>query len=330
MRGIAILLLTLFHAQCFAQISQKSLFDSLTNMRSKSINLLSCKMKLYLSDNNKFISNDNGLFVYKKSLKGTTYLKSINLLKVSKYDTESMSGANLLKTSIFLSNNNQKPKMISASFSTIVFFSPNSNEIPYDFDFSLEEGLSNKISKVLFSLATVNSFLNDKNEFNNLFNRLKKKELVAKNKPTRKETMDWLAFKMKTYLSGNFIFSIYQNGLFIYRKYNYNVNSITIYTIDLNKVLSYDNYAMHGNGVYKHQFYSSYKGMKETEKLVRENPDKNANYYNTVYYSNGNGYMTASLCDIDINQESGLQQRFQEALKNLISLNDKKPKNEKF
>jgi hypothetical protein len=123
----------------------------------------------------------------------------------------------------------------------------------------------------------------------------------------------------------------YKDGLFVYKKYDYNINSITVYTIDLTKVLSYDNYAFKGNGVYKYQFYVSYKGMKETEKQVKENPNKEANYYNSVNYSNGNGYMTASLCDIDINQEIGLQARFQEALNNLISFNQNlKNKNEKF
>ncbi|MBC5836190.1 hypothetical protein G6N05_14855 [Flavobacterium sp. F372] len=79
-------------------------------------------------------------------------------------------------------------------------------------------------------------------------------------KPTKQETMDWIAGKMKENLLGTLgdyrHFVSYSNGIFVYKK-EAKINEWYFTTIDLNKVTGMNN-------EYSKDFYISGKGLVNT------------------------------------------------------------------
>lgn len=61
-------------------------------------------------------------------------------------------------------------------------------------------------------------------------------------KPTKQETMDWIAGKLKENLvtQRDMAFVSYQDGIFVYRN-NYGINKFCEYTYDLNKITGMNN-----------------------------------------------------------------------------------------
>ncbi len=89
--------------------------------------------------------------------------------------------------------------------------------------------------------------------------------------PTKAETMDWIAGKMKQYLQEPHVFRSYSGGIFRY-KYLADDGGYQIVTIDLNKVVDY-NYrygTMHFVGL-KIESSDIYSDRGKYEKTINEN-----------------------------------------------------------
>ncbi|WP_180277279.1 hypothetical protein [Chryseobacterium sp. 52] len=139
-------------------------------------------------------------------------------------------------------------------------------------------------------------------------------------KPTKQETMDWIAGKMKENLTtyNDRVFVSYQDGIFIYRS-NYGISKFCEYSYDLNKVTGmndeFSDFYVSGN---KHLFaHCDYDREGE------------GNYYNYISISgpNYNKYRSP----FNFGSDQALVERLKKAFTTLVEYNStKKGAEEKF
>ncbi|HNR86352.1 MAG TPA: hypothetical protein PKN22_01500 [Taishania sp.] len=132
-------------------------------------------------------------------------------------------------------------------------------------------------------------------------------------KPTKEETMEWIAGKLKEHLTGGREFVSYNDGLFSYKKVL--SSDVCVTTIDLNKVKSMSN-------IYSKDFFIQGDGM-----LTVKCDNSVGNGKNAVSISgqNFNKY-TAPFYVVD----DPLIERLKKAFKTLIEYNSPKDANEAF
>lgn len=137
-------------------------------------------------------------------------------------------------------------------------------------------------------------------------------------KPTKAETMDWIAGKLQENLAAPRKFISYANGLFVYSKQT-NSGDICTSTIDLNKVTGLSN-------EYSEDFFISGKQMGVTT-CVKDSAPSYFEYI-SIAGPNYNDYSTP----FNFNTDKALQERMRKALEALFEYNSaaKKAPGEKF
>ncbi|WP_346986574.1 hypothetical protein [Chryseobacterium sp. POE27] len=139
-------------------------------------------------------------------------------------------------------------------------------------------------------------------------------------KPTKQETMDWIAGKLKENLAlyNDRVFVSYKDGVFIYRS-NYGINKFCEYSYDLNKVTGMnDEYS---------DFYVS--GNKQLFAHCDYDRAGEGNYYNYISISGPNYNKYRSLFNFGTDQV--LVERLKKAFATLVEYNaTKKSADEKF
>lgn len=141
---------------------------------------------------------------------------------------------------------------------------------------------------------------------------------ASSSKPTKAETMDWIAGKMQENLASPRKFISYANGLFVYSKEMYGGEVCTT-TIDLNKVSGLSN-------EYSEDFFISGKGMGLTTCVKDTKP--NTFEYISIAGPNYNDYSAP----FNFNTDQDLVERMRKALNTLFEYNSasKKAPGEKF
>jgi hypothetical protein len=130
-------------------------------------------------------------------------------------------------------------------------------------------------------------------------------------KPTKAETMDWIAGKMKENLGSYRTFVSYADGKFVYKKPYETVTNFCTTTIDLNKITGM-------NSEYSDDFYVTGKGCMTT---LCDN-ESNADSYQAFSIS-GPNYDKYS-APFNITPDQSLVERLKKAVKTLIEYNSAK------
>lgn len=141
---------------------------------------------------------------------------------------------------------------------------------------------------------------------------------TANSKPTKAETMEWIAGKMQENLASPRKFISYANGLFVYSKDMYGGEVCTT-TIDLNKVTGLSN-------EYSEDFFMSGKGMGVTTCVQDTKP----NHFEYISIA-GPNYKDYS-SPFNFTPDQTLVERMRKALTTLVEYNgaSKKGADEKF
>ena len=124
-------------------------------------------------------------------------------------------------------------------------------------------------------------------------------------KPTKQETMDWIAGKMKEKLFGNSKFVSYSEGKFVYTKDIYAV--LNKLTIDLNKVTG-------SSTEYSNDFYVKGSGL-----MLVENSHSSPAYINNISIG-GENYNDFEE-PFDFKNDDALVERLKKAFTTLIEYN---------
>lgn len=140
-------------------------------------------------------------------------------------------------------------------------------------------------------------------------------------KPTKQETMDWIAGKMKenidTHSDDKFI--SYKDGIFVYRN-NYGINKFDDYSFDLNKVTGVNN-------EYSKDFYVSGTQMVFIHHHYDKSGEGVSGNYLSISGPNYNNYLTA----FSFTPDQALVERLKKAFATLVEYNStKKGADEKF
>jgi len=161
-----------------------------------------------------------------------------------------------------------------------------------------------------------------------------------KTTPTKQETMDWIAGKMKQYLQTPRIFVSYSNGIFIYKK-------PLVDAIDENKICGFAYTTIDLNLVSREQGYNDENKTLKSEclfgnKLIVTKSVMIENYTvpedeigNYVYLAplNNYRYTDAPYHDVtvfDLSIEYGLIERVRKACANLVLFNTQQNTSEKY
>jgi hypothetical protein len=140
--------------------------------------------------------------------------------------------------------------------------------------------------------------------------------------PTKDETMDWIAGKMKKYLQSPRTFESYSNGIFKYRKLSpYDDGSYggyNIITIDLNKLTSFEGDA------YSSDYVTKFIGNNICSTVLYDEKNKYSSNEksNDIEVGRNSGVYSVSPA-IDFYIEDGLGLRMIKALKCLMQYTTK-------
>jgi len=136
-------------------------------------------------------------------------------------------------------------------------------------------------------------------------------------KPTKQETMDWIAGKMKENLGLGREFVSYNDGKFVYKK-EWKAFVYCVSTIDLNKVMGM-------NSVYANDFFVSGKGVITA---ICDDDAKSTSNYEYVSIS-GPNYEDYS-APFNFTADQALVERLKKAFTTLIEYNSVKKEGESF